>query len=554
MLSTIRQFQKGILIVVTVLIVIAFAFLYADYDFVKGTVGTNDCVIRVNNRCYRVEEAQKLARYYNLANSLGMSEFSRTLLGPNRLDQDPTNFVFNLLVMRKEAERLGIEPTSQEIKNEVPKLPIFRHMPMADGRIIRDFLGGLGLDEGDLAQLTKDYLCFNKLQDFIGAGIQAVPNEVESTYVEQNQLYTASVVQFDRSDFEEAAKVSEEEIKKYFDDRNPPEKKSATEPENGELAEPAAEKPEQPLATDQPGASPPVLEPIMTSPQRGFHYAHFLLKELPEDATEEQKANNNRDFVKGVSRAYSELTAEGADFVAKTKEIAARKENPFIFKSGTLAPFKQTEPPEELSDLGRLLPALFSGTLRKGESSEPVGNEDGSYYVFQLSEFIEPRKMTLDEARPLITKALLAKKSNQLCNDAANAALHKIQEALNAGKSLLDTASANNLNLVTFPPFSQSEPPKDTDVDPRLILASVRDTAPGKLSSVEERYGGKGYFFSYVDKIEIYKDEEKADTIRMLEALSELEEKRTLFRSWLNQRGRQSGAARTDSILNYRVQ
>ena len=47
MLTQIRHIQKGTLIVVTILIVIAFAFLYSDFDFVQGTVGRQDCVVKV---------------------------------------------------------------------------------------------------------------------------------------------------------------------------------------------------------------------------------------------------------------------------------------------------------------------------------------------------------------------------------------------------------------------------------------------------------------------------------------------------------------------------
>ena len=40
MLTQIRHIQKGTLIVVTILIVIAFAFLYSDYDMGQGRLGT----------------------------------------------------------------------------------------------------------------------------------------------------------------------------------------------------------------------------------------------------------------------------------------------------------------------------------------------------------------------------------------------------------------------------------------------------------------------------------------------------------------------------------
>ncbi|MDF1812069.1 MAG: SurA N-terminal domain-containing protein [Verrucomicrobiales bacterium] len=547
MLTTFRKFQKGTLIVVTIIIVIAFAFLYSDFDFAQGTLGSSECVIKVHDRCYRVDEAQKLARFQGLAMNLGMGEFTRTLTGIDRLDQDPTNFVMNMLVLRKAAEKLGVEPSATEIKQAVPKLP-FVQMYGLNGDNMRNLLGQFGLDEGDLAQLVKDYLSFNKLKDLVGSGIQAVPTEIEKSYIQRNQRYTASVIRFDRSDFEESAKITDAEVKKYFEDRNKSEKPAApaepqetAESDSTPDAEAAAEAPvEQPASAD--------LAPIMTAPKRGFDYVKFVPEKLAEDATQEEKAKSEIAFAKQVNRMYSELAAEDTDFLKLANEMA-KKDNPFTIEVGKFEPFKWDDAPEVVKSNEKLRASLFSGALQKGAVSVPFSQEDGSFYVFRYSELVEPRQMTLEEARPLIIDALKAKKSNQLASDAANEALAKLQEAIDNEKSILDAASANNYDLTTLPTFSEAERPEVDDAE--LILDSVRDTAPGKLSGVKPRSGGKGYFIAYVDKIEIYKDEDKESNLKNLASNAEFREKTNLFQAWLNKQARDSGAARNDSIMNY---
>lgn len=548
MLTLIRRFQKEVLIVVTAIIVVAFAFLYSDFDFAKGTLGTESCVIEIGGRCYRAEEAQKIARFQSLAFGLGMSEFADTLRG-DRMDMDPTDFVLSLLVLRKEAERLGIEPSPNEIKEAVPKLPIFQQMPWADDSIMRNILGSQGLDEADLAQLMKDYLSFGRLQDLIGAGVEAVPTQVDTTYLERNQRYTAYLIPFDRSDYVDKAEVSDEEIKEYFEERNgSSDEAPVNEPPS------SLEFAENPDAIPAPDAAPvkdPGLEEILTAPKRGFDYVKFIPEELGEEATAEEKTKSEVEFAKAVNRVYAELADEESDFVEVAKGFVDSGDSGVKMALGKLEPFKQDEAPEEYTDIAGLLEALFSGALMTGGVTTPLsGGEDGSYYVFRFSEEIEPRPMTLEEARPLIVKALTARKSNRLASEAAEAAATKLKEAIESGSSILDAASANNLNLVDLPNFSMMEPPADQE-DPGLILQSVSGTQPGELSSVTERPGGKGYFITYVDRIEVYKDENKEAAKRALAAEAALQERTLLFRGWLNQRRVASGARRNNSILNY---
>lgn len=506
MLTQIRHFQKGVLIAVTVIIVISFAVLYSDYDFVQGTLGRENCYVSAYDRCYRLKEFQKLSSYFDVAAGLGMYDFASVLFGERRMDRDTTDFVLSLIVLRREAERLGIEPSAQEIRDSIPNLPLMQQ-PWVNADFIKNqILGPNGFTEGDLSQLAKDYLCYQRLQDLIGAGIESVPSEAEKRYIQDNQRYTVSLVRFDRE--AEAAKlqITDEDIKKYYEENK---------------------------------------SDLNSDPKRGFDYVKFSPKALAEDATNEVKAKATLDFANAVNRAYADLAETGADFAALAKQYSGDKAN-FVAESGSLEPFSPAEPPALIRDKPEALEVLFNAAAQVKDVSVPVEVEGGGYLVFYLREAVDPVPLTLEQATPGIREALLGQRSNTAANEAASAALAKLNEAVAAGKTFAAAAGELGLKVETVSSFSRTEPPADLP-EASLILDAVSRLAAGETSSVTERPAAAGYLLAHVEKIEIYKDEEADAKRRSLAANSTNQIKRSLFTSWLNQRRAESNARRPES-------
>jgi len=506
MLAQIRHIQKGLLIVVTIVIVVAFAFLYSDFDFVRGTVGKQECVVKVYDRCYRAKEARKLATHYEVAMRLGMFEFANSLFGERRRDLDPTDFIMSLIILRKEAETLGIEPSPEEIRKAIPDLPIFQQ-PWVDASYVENnILGPSGFTDGDLAQLVKDYLSFQKLRQLIGTGVTAAPTTVKTRYTRDNQQYTASVVRFERTAFTDGVEVTEEEIAQYFEDKK-----------------------------DDP-------RDLMSDELRGFDYVHFIPPPLAEDATNEQVATRDRDFAKAVNEVYADLAEEEADFSA-VAQLHRDAEHTHEVKLGSLEPFSIVEAPGKLEADEAKLRSLFSGALKEGFVTVPFVQEDGSYFVYRLNEIVPPRKLTLEEARSPIRTVLKNQKSNQLANEAANAAREAFVAALEAEKTPAEAAEAAEVELTALPVFSRSAPPAETP-DAGLIVTAVEGLQPGEMSPVEELPGGRGYLLVHVEDIVLYEDEERSQRERTLAAITEGEVRRTLFTAWLNQKRLASGSER----------
>ncbi len=509
MLTQIRHIQKGTLIVVTIIIVIAFAFLYSDYDMGQGRLGTKNCVMKAYDRCVRAKEVQKLASFYDVAQDLGMGEFSVALFGENRMDQDRTDFVLSLIILREEAARLGIEPSSAEIKAAIPKLPIFQQ-PWVDAAFVENnILGPNGFTDGDLAQLVKDYLTFQQLRDLIGVGLAAVPSEVEKLYVRAHQNYTASLVNFDRETAAADVKVSDEEVKTYFEENS---------------------------------------ENLKSDVSRSFAYAKFSPKALPEDATNEQRANSQQAFLNAVNHAYADLAEDGAKFAEVAKSYEGEKAD-YTMKAGSYDSIKSVDAPEELAENVSVLSQIFSEALQVGGVTVPMpAGEDGSYYVFALTGENEPEPLTLEEAKPLIVQALTAKNSNRAVSDAANAARAAINEALEGGKSFDQAVKAAEVSSEALPVFAINEMPEDL-ANASSIAVAVGEMGEKELSEVIEAPGGEGYFLVYVDKIELYEDEEAEATKSAITSSMEAGLRYRMFNAWFNQRKNESSSGRAGAIL-----
>ncbi len=507
MLSQIRHIQKGLLIVVTAIIVVSFAFLYSDFDFVEGTLGRQDCAVKVYDRCYRQKEAQKLASHFDVAIALGLYDFAMVLFGEDREDRDRTNFVMSLVILRQEAERMGIEPSPEEIKAAIPDLPVFQQPWVTAQYVENNILGPNGFTQGDLAELVKDNLRFQRLRSLIGAGVEAVPSEAEKRYIQSNQRYTASVIRFNRADHAVGVEIGDEDVKKYYEENQ---------------------------------------ANLMSEPKRGFEFVKFTPKALPEDATNEAKAKANLDFANAVNRAYADLAAEGADFKALAAQYAGDQAE-FIAETGEFEPFARNEAPELIEENEAALEELFSAAHFAGEVSVPVEAGGGAYLVFRYAESVDPQPLTLEQAKPAIREALLATRSNRAVNDAASEALGKLNEAVQAGKAFDAAAKELGLAAESLPNFSESEPPADV-ADASVIITAVKGLKEKQISAVTERPGAEGYLLVHVDKIEIYKDETADSRKRALSASIKNRLDRTLFTAWFNQRRAESGSLRNQSL------
>lgn len=504
MLAQLRHIQKGILIAVTAVVVVSFAFLYSDYDFVAGAMGGGNCVVKVYDRCYRNKEAQKLASNFEVAYQMGMYDFAMVLFGENRMDRDMTEFVISLVVLRHEAQKLGIEPSPEEIKAAIPQLPIFQQPWVNAAYVDNNVLGPNGFTQSDLAQLVKDYLSYQKLRDLIGAGVEALPSEAARRYIQNNQRYNTTLVRFDRADHLKDVKVSDEDVKKYYEENK---------------------------------------ESLLSEPKRVFDFVKFTAKPVAADATNEAKAKAKLNFANATNYAYADLAEDGVNFSEVAKKLAGTQAE-FTAEVGSLPAFARKEPAKILEGRDEALNALFSEAMQVGGVSVPVEAQEGVFLVFHLASVVAPAPLTLEQATPAIREVLLTRRSNEAVNAAASDSLAKLNEAEKAGKSFAETAKALGLKQETLSGFSITEPPANV-ADADLIVRTVEGLSEKGTSGVVERPAGAGYMIAHVNSIEIYKDDQADAKKKALAASIKVQTDHSLFRAWFNQKRKESSPSRS---------
>src|SRR5437016_12921291 len=174
MMKLLRRHRDWLMIVIAIL-AIPFVFYFVqrpDY----GAIG-RDHFARIYDRNVSMLEAQQIARLLSLAQALGMSDFVGTMTAGAGLKQNQVAFQFivNLLVLRHEAERLGLRPSSSEIADVVRKLPAFQGESGFDINKFTDFvrngLAPMGLGEEHIEQLVRDEICVNEIKRLLDAGI-----------------------------------------------------------------------------------------------------------------------------------------------------------------------------------------------------------------------------------------------------------------------------------------------------------------------------------------------------------------------------------------------
>jgi len=122
-MKALRRHKDWLMIVIAVLsIPFIFYFVRApDY----GAMGRGD-VAEIYGRKLTQLEIDRNARLGNLAQALGMSDLWSTLSLNQPGNAGYGEFAVKLIILRHEADRLGLRPSGSEVADVVRKLPAFQ--------------------------------------------------------------------------------------------------------------------------------------------------------------------------------------------------------------------------------------------------------------------------------------------------------------------------------------------------------------------------------------------------------------------------------------------
>jgi SurA-like protein/parvulin-like peptidyl-prolyl cis-trans isomerase-like protein len=389
MMKLLRRHRDWLMIVIAIL-AIPFVFYFVktpDY----GAIG-KDHFATIYDQNVSLTQAQQIARLLNLAQVLGMSEFVGTMTAGAGMDQNQgvVQFIANLLVLRHEAERLGVRPSTSEIADAVRKLPAFHGDSGFDinkfNEVVQNGLAPLGLAEEHIEQLVRDEICLNEIQKLLAAGISFPKSELEETFRRGYDKLYVSVIRFRSADFDKEVKITDEDVQKYYD----------------------AHKAE-----------------LRSEEKRKVEFVQLTLNEEEKKLSGKPRIEALQKLADRATDFTQALLEKGADF----KQAAAKFQLP-VHETGE---FTAAEPDPQLKADQQLVAAAFKLSAQEPHS-DAVQVADG-FYILNLTGKTEARQLELEEAKSKIVDALKKTRTRELMSTKGAEMVQQLREAKKSGQS-----------------------------------------------------------------------------------------------------------------------
>ncbi|OJU98075.1 MAG: hypothetical protein BGO12_06710 [Verrucomicrobia bacterium 61-8] len=400
MLTTLRTHQRKLFLIITVVVIVAFAWLY-DPGNMKQFQSSG--LVQIYGKTLTQTDIDREVRNFSLARALGQFDLLSELGGLSQNQQKAVeDFIFNLLVLQHQAGLLGVEPTAEQIASRIQTLPVFQ----TDGKFdfqkystfVREQLMPRGFTEVQLETVVRDSLRLEKIKEFISAPATVGQGEVEEA-LRIYQKVDVQVVRFPEVTGDAAA-VAEEEIKEFFD-RNK-----------------------------------------MTSPET--RVVRFVEFSLPADAasqTDNAKKVEVMQQLADKAAAFAEKAIGGFDTAAQQAGLAVQTSASFdkmgCAREGVAIP-----------ELPEIAPQAF--LLNDKTPVSDVVQAGDKFFVLKLETVTPERPLTLDEVRPIAEARLKLIKAERLATEGGQQAVAKLREAVAAGKPLQEAALALGLKVDTL--------------------------------------------------------------------------------------------------------
>lgn len=455
MIRVLNRHHRWLMIVIAIL-AIPFCFYFVQKpDF--GAAGT-DRAGRVYDRDITKVEFQRNARLLRLSSQLGMSSFIQDLTTGAMSENDLyEQFIFNRMVLRHEADRLGIRPSPAEVTNAVKGFRVFQGASGFDFNKYTEFsqreLGPMGFTDAQIEELAGDQLRLAKLKTLLGVGIHIPEVESKANYEQAYGKIDATVVRLRSADFEKEIKMTDEDIAKYYE------------------AQKAQLKSEE---------------------KRKVQFIALELNEEQKKLAGKERIDVLQKLADRANEVSQALLEKGAAF----DQVAAKFQLPIRETSE----FTAAAPDPQLGSNPQVAQTAFQLSPQE-PNSDAVQGADG-FYLLHLVNVAPARPLLLEEARPKIVEALKAERLQQIVSAKASEAANKIREAVHSNQPIDGALQQIGLKAEMVPPFTlmDSAPmtppgqPKDPNAQspdlPQIKQASAELSAGDVSEFVPTKDGG----------------------------------------------------------------
>lgn len=501
MINVMRKNQR-ILWIVIAFLAIPFVF-YFQADILN--FGRSNEAGRVYGEAVSHVEFQRNMRLFELARDLGMMNLLQDLVaGAQTQNEAYSEFTWNRMILRHEAERLGIVPTTTEIANVVRGLMPFRGEkgfdPNKYNQFVQVALPSMGFNEAQIEELAADQLALERLKEIVGTGVQIPEAESRENYERAYGKLNLSVVRVRTDEVAKDLQISDEEITKYYE-TNKAELKSEE--------------------------------------KRKVSFVTFGLNEEQKKLTGKERVEVLQKLADGANDFSQALLEKGAQF----EQVAAKFQLPIQ----TTGEFSRATPDPLLAANPQFAEASFQLTPQQPDS-DALQAGDG-FYILHLSGVNEAKPLSSEEARPKIVEALRTQRQRALVAAKGAEAAQKIREALKSGTPVEAALQQTGLPVEKIPPFALADPPaprpepgkppEPQAPDLQMIKRAVAEIGPGEVSElIPTEAGGVVAVLEKRDQPDpaAYEQGKAAFNLRFLRGKREV-----AFQEWLRERRREAG-------------
>ena len=442
MIQILRKNQRGLMLLVAFITIVAFIFLYNTRQLDELATVRDPSIYGKQLNPAAIERQVK---NYHLTSALGQFDLLEKL-GGTVPDQGMaiTQFVWNLLVLQHQSRELGIEPTDDQVTDRIKEIPVFQTKGQFDpakySSFVAEQLTPRGFTERQLEEVVRDSLRLESVSKIVEAPAAIGQAEIDSV----NRIFqpvTATYVKFKNDEADAKVKLTEEEIAAFHKAN------------------------QNALVADE---------------TRTVRCAVF---ELPAEPKLEGKAKVEalQKLANAASALTSKISNTAGSFEAAAKEAGVEIKKLAAFdRTGTSKP-GETQPVPAVA-VKTIAPAAFLLSTA-GQTSDILQAGD-AFYIVELVEATPARPLTLEESRSQIETALRAQKAAQLFAASANSAYNALATAVASGKSLKEAADAQKLEtveLLAVVPAAEST----SRIDQNLAAATLI-LKDGELSKLEQ--------------------------------------------------------------------
>ena len=354
-------------------------------------------------------------------------------LGQRALDDLVTE-----MLLKREAGRLGLQVTDDEVREAILDIPTFQDGSRFDRTRYLNALRASRVTPAEFEESQRETLLVNKLEGLITDGLTASEQEVKNLYALENEKVDVSFVKVPFSQFKDAATVSDAEVADYYEKNRERFRRPETVSVSYVTYSPDAFAEKVPVSDQAIQDYYDAHQSDYEQPER-LRLQHILWL-LPPGADEIKK---NEIRVKANAALISARIGGHDTFVELAKKLSEdelSKENGG--QLGIIARGQLEAPLEE---------AAFK--LEKvGDVTDVVESSRGMH-IIRLDEKLPAGPKPLAEVKDEILKELRSRGADEAARNALAADLEKVR----GGASLDEVASAEGLTVTASPAASRGQ-------------------------------------------------------------------------------------------------